>query len=49
MHGCLAGADGLRAIAIFRRLVAEDPADPFARDDLVWATWLYTRLHEESE
>ncbi len=38
---------GLRAIAMFRQLVAEDPADPFARDDLVWATWLYTRLHPD--
>jgi serine/threonine protein kinase len=38
---------GLRAIAMFRQLVAEDPADPFARDDLVWATWLYTRLHDD--
>jgi serine/threonine protein kinase len=37
---------GLRAIAMFRQLVAEDPADPFAPDDLVWATWLYTRLHD---
>jgi serine/threonine protein kinase len=37
---------GLRAIAMFRLLVAEDPADPFARDDLLWATWLYTRLHD---
>ncbi len=36
---------GLRAIAMFRQLIAEDPADPFARDDLLWATWLYTRLH----
>jgi len=38
---------GLRAIAMFRQLVAEDAADPFARDDLVWATWLYTRLHDD--
>ncbi|HEX4056064.1 MAG TPA: hypothetical protein VHX86_17515, partial [Tepidisphaeraceae bacterium] len=38
---------GLRAIAMFRQLIAEDPADPFARDDLVWATWLYTRLHDD--
>jgi serine/threonine protein kinase len=38
---------GLRAIAMFRQLVAENPADPFARDDLVWATWLYTRLHDD--
>jgi hypothetical protein len=37
---------GLRAIAMFRQLVAGDPADPFARDDLVWATWLYMRLHD---
>ena len=32
---------------MFRQLIAEDPADPFARDDLVWATWLYTRLHDD--
>jgi serine/threonine protein kinase len=38
---------GMRAIAMFRQLVAENPADPFARDDLVWATWLYTRLHDD--
>ena len=38
---------GLRAVAMFRQLVAEDPADPFARDDLVWATWLYRRLHRD--
>ena len=38
---------GLRAIAMFRQLVAEDRADPFARDDLVWATWLYRRLHHD--
>ena len=31
---------------IFRSLVAEDPTDPFARDDLVWADW---RLAEHSE
>src|SRR5208282_5076885 len=29
---------GLRAIAMFRQLIAEEPADPFARDDLLWAT-----------
>jgi hypothetical protein len=39
---------GLRAIAMFRQLVAEDPADPFARDDLLWATWTYTRLQKNS-
>ena len=39
---------GLRAVAMFRQLVAENPADPFARDELVWATWLYTRLHRDS-
>ena len=38
---------GLRAVVIFRQLVAEDPTDPFARDDLVWATWLYRRLHRD--
>jgi serine/threonine protein kinase len=38
---------GLRAIAMFRQLIAEDPADPFARDDLLWATWMYTRLHHD--
>jgi tRNA A-37 threonylcarbamoyl transferase component Bud32/tetratricopeptide (TPR) repeat protein len=30
---------GTEAITIFRSLVAEDPSDPFARDDLVWALW----------
>ncbi len=39
---------GLRSIAMFRQLVAEDPADPFARDDLVWATFMYTRLRTNS-
>ena len=36
---------GKRAIALFRKMMAEDAGDPFARDDLVWATWLYTRQH----
>ena len=39
---------GLRSIAMFRQLVAEDPADPFARDDLVWATLIYARLQKNS-
>ena len=30
---------GRQAVEIFRKLVAENPADPFARDDLVWALW----------
>ena len=30
---------GTKAIENFRKLVAEDPADPFARDDLIWALW----------
>ena len=30
---------GRHAIEIFKNLVAEDPSDPFARDDLVWASW----------
>jgi serine/threonine protein kinase len=38
---------GLRAIALIRDLIAEDPDDPFARDELVWASWLYTRLYPD--
>jgi eukaryotic-like serine/threonine-protein kinase len=30
---------GRQAVEIFRSLVAEDPSDPFTRDDLVWALW----------
>jgi serine/threonine protein kinase len=30
---------GKQAVQIFRGLVAEDPKDPYARDDLVWALW----------
>jgi len=37
---------GRQAVAIFRSLVAEDPNDPFARDDLVWALW---RLSEYTD
>jgi serine/threonine protein kinase len=35
-----------RAIALFRKLIADDPSDPFARDDLVWASYFYTRQHD---
>jgi tRNA A-37 threonylcarbamoyl transferase component Bud32/tetratricopeptide (TPR) repeat protein len=34
---------GRQAINIFRSLVAENPSDPFARDDLVWALWRIDR------
>jgi tRNA A-37 threonylcarbamoyl transferase component Bud32/tetratricopeptide (TPR) repeat protein len=34
---------GRQAIDIFRSLVAENPSDPFARDDLVWALWRIDR------
>lgn len=30
---------GRKAIELFRSLVTDDPSDPFARDDLVWALW----------
>jgi tetratricopeptide (TPR) repeat protein len=34
---------GRQAIEIFRSLVAENPGDPFVRDDLVWALWRTSR------
>ena len=34
---------GRQAIDIFRQLIAENPSDPFARDDLVWALWRIIR------
>ncbi len=38
---------GRQAVAIFKGLVAEDPSDPFARDDLVWALWrLSAHVHQ---
>jgi len=40
---------GRQAIEIFRSLVAQDPGDPFARDDLVWALWRITRYLGENE
>jgi tetratricopeptide (TPR) repeat protein len=41
---------GRQAIDIFRSLVAENPGDPFARDDLVWSLWRVTRYlgHDEA-
>jgi hypothetical protein len=30
---------GQRAVKIFRQLIAEDPNDPFARDDFIWSLW----------
>jgi tetratricopeptide (TPR) repeat protein len=40
---------GRQAIEIFRGLVAEDPSDPFARDDLVWALWRIDRYINPAE
>jgi uncharacterized protein YjiS (DUF1127 family) len=40
---------GRQAIEIFRGLVAEDPSDPFARDDLVWALWRIDRYISPAE
>ncbi|HZZ28879.1 MAG TPA: hypothetical protein VFE46_12830 [Pirellulales bacterium] len=40
---------GRQAIETFRSLVAEDPSDPFARDDLVWALWRTTRYIDPAE
>ena len=40
---------GRQAIDIFRQLVAENPSDPFARDDLVWALWRTTRYVDPAE
>jgi serine/threonine protein kinase/tetratricopeptide (TPR) repeat protein len=41
---------GRQAIQIFRSLVAQDPSDPYARDDLVWALWRVARYlgHDEA-
>jgi len=41
---------GRQAIQIFRSLVAQNPSDPFARDDLVWALWRVARYlgHDEA-
>ncbi|HWB52802.1 MAG TPA: serine/threonine-protein kinase [Tepidisphaeraceae bacterium] len=39
---------GRRAIMIFRKLVAEDPSDPFARDNLVWALWRTVDLSNQN-
>jgi tetratricopeptide (TPR) repeat protein len=40
---------GRQAIDIFRGLVAENPTDPFARDDLVWALWRTIRYIDPPE
>jgi serine/threonine protein kinase len=40
---------GRQAIDIFRKLVAENPGDPFARDDLVWALWRIDRYLSPAE
>ena len=40
---------GRQAIDIFRSLVAENPSDPFARDDLVWALWRIARYLDPVE
>ncbi|HEY1683942.1 MAG TPA: serine/threonine-protein kinase [Tepidisphaeraceae bacterium] len=37
----------MRAITVFRKLAADDPSDPFARDDQVWASFIYTRLYPD--
>ena len=36
-------AERTRAIDLFRALMRADPSDPFARDDFVWATYVYSR------
>jgi len=40
---------GRQAVQIFRSLVADDPNDPFARDDLVWSLWRVTRYVSPAE
>jgi tetratricopeptide (TPR) repeat protein len=40
---------GRQAIEIFRGLVAQDPGDAFARDDLVWALWRIARYVDHAE
>jgi tRNA A-37 threonylcarbamoyl transferase component Bud32 len=40
---------GRQAIDIFRKLVAENPSDAFARDDLVWALWRIVRYLDPAE
>lgn len=40
---------GRLAVEIFRNLVAENPADPFARDDLVWALWRLAEAVDRDE
>jgi serine/threonine protein kinase len=40
---------GKQAVEIFRSLVAENPTDPFARDDLVWADWRLAETVDRNE
>ncbi len=40
---------GRQAIEIFRSLVAENPSDPFVRDDLVWSLWRIARHVDAAE
>jgi len=40
---------GRQAVQIFRSLVADDPNDPFARDDLVWSLWRVSRYVSPAE
>jgi hypothetical protein len=40
---------GRKAVEIFRSLVADDPSDPFARDDLVWGLWRLAGYTEPAE
>ncbi len=40
---------GRQAIEIFRSLVAENPSDPFVRDDLVWSLWRIARYVDAAD
>ena len=40
---------GRQAIEIFRGLVAQDPGDPFMRDNLVWALWRIARFLDQAQ
>jgi serine/threonine protein kinase len=40
---------GRHAIEVFSSLAADDPKDPFARDDLIWALWRLVEIVKSPE